>query len=68
MNTQLVDSLIQVILSLSPEERQLLETKLFWDTSEPTIDEIMELAQSGGSFDLLADEPDLYSLEDGESI
>jgi hypothetical protein len=68
MNTQLVDSLIQVILSLSPEERTLLETKLFWDTSEPTTYEIMKLAQSGGAFDFLADEPDLYSLEDGEPI
>lgn len=68
MNTQLVESLIQVILSLSPEERKLLETKLFWDSSEPTTHEIMKLAQSGGVFDFLADEPDLYSLEDGEPI
>ncbi|AFY89708.1 MAG: hypothetical protein CLLPBCKN_005227 [Chroococcidiopsis cubana SAG 39.79] len=68
MNTQLVESLIQVILSLSPEERKLLETKLFWDTSEPTTDEIMKLAHSGGAFEFLADEPDLYSLEDGEPI
>ena len=68
MNTQLVESLIQVILSLSPEERKLLETKLFWDSSEPTTHEIMQIAQSGGAFDFLADEPDLYSLEDGEPI
>lgn len=68
MNTQLVESLIQVILSLSPEERKLLETKLFWDSSEPTTHEIMQIAQSGGAFDFLADEPDLYSFEDGEPI
>lgn len=68
MNTQLVESLIQVILPLSPEERKLLETKLFWDSSEPTTPEIMKLAQSGGAFDFLVDEPDLYSFEDGEPI
>lgn len=68
MNTQLVESLIQVILSLSPEERKLLETKLFWDFSEPTTHEIMKLAQKGGAFDFLADEPDLYELTDGQSI
>ncbi|OWY68284.1 hypothetical protein B7486_26845 [cyanobacterium TDX16] len=68
MNTQLVESLIQVILSLSPEERKLLEIKLFWDSSEPTTHEIVKLAQTGGAFNFLADEPDLYSLEDGEPI
>lgn len=68
MNTKLVESLVQVIMALSPEERALLETKLFWDSCEPTTHEIMKLAQSGGVFDFLADEPDLYSLEDGEPI
>ncbi|MBD2004853.1 MULTISPECIES: hypothetical protein [Cyanophyceae] len=29
MNTQFVDSLVQVILALSPDERSLLEEKLF---------------------------------------
>ncbi|MBD2733282.1 MULTISPECIES: hypothetical protein [Nostoc] len=35
MNTKLVESLLQVILSLSDEERSLLEEKLFFDSSEP---------------------------------
>lgn len=68
MNTKLVESLVQVILSLSAEERAFLEAKLFWDVSDPTTPKIMKLAQSGGAFDFLADEPDLYSLEDGEPI
>lgn len=68
MNANLVDSLIQVILSLSPEERMLLEAKLFHKVSEPKTSELMEIAQNGGSFDFLDEEPDLYTLEDGEPI
>jgi hypothetical protein len=66
MNTKLVESLVQAILSLSSEERALLESKLFWDASDPTTLEIMKLAQSGGAFDFLEDEPDLYWLKEGE--
>ena len=68
MNTQLVDSLVQVILSLSQEERTLLEKKLFFDESEPSTSELMQLAQTGSSFDFLQDEPDIYSLKDGEPV
>ena len=68
MNTKLVESLVQVILALSPEERLLLKSKLFWHTSEPSTSEIMQLTQSSGSFDFLKDEPDLYTLEDGEPV
>ncbi len=68
MNTQLVDSLVQVILSLSKEERTLLENKLFFDTSEPSTQELITIAQSGGSFDFLQNEPDIYTLDDGEPI
>ena len=28
----------------------------------------MQLAQSGGCFDFLHDEPDIYTIEDGEPI
>lgn len=45
MNTKLVESLVQVILSLSPEERELLESKLFWDMSYPPTLDIAQLAQ-----------------------
>ncbi len=68
MNVKLVESLVNVIKSLDKEERDLLEKKLFLDAEEPTTKEIMELAQIGGSFDFLADEPDIYTLEDGEAI
>jgi hypothetical protein len=68
MNTQLVESLVQIIRSLGPDELRLLEEKLFWDTSEPSTEELMQLAQQGGAFNFLHDEPDIYSLADGEAI
>lgn len=68
MNANLVESLVQVILSLSPQERLLLEAKLFQENLEPTTLELMQLTQNSGSFDFLRQEPDLYTLEDGESI
>lgn len=63
MNTQLVDSLVQAICSLSDEERTALEEKLFFETDEPTTGELATLALRGGSFDFLAAEPDLYTLK-----
>ena len=68
MNTKLVESLVQVILSLSAQERSLLEEKLFFDSSSPSSRDLMRLAQQGGAFDFLHDEPDLYTLKDGEPI
>ncbi len=68
MNTQLVDTLIQIIFSLSKEERNLLEEKLFFDISEPSTQDLMKLAQKSSSFSFLEDEPDIYTLEDGESV
>ena len=66
MNIQLVESLIQVINSLSAEERTLLEEKLFVNLTPPSTGELMTLAQEGGTFDFLRNEPDLYTLEDGD--
>jgi hypothetical protein len=68
MNTKLIESLVQVILSLSEEERYLLEEKLFFNSSYPATPEIIELAQRSKAFDFLYDEPDLYTLEDGEPM
>ena len=68
MNANLVESLMQVILSLSLEERLLLESKLFHEDSEPKTVELMQMTQNNGSFDFLSEEPDLYTLEDGEPI
>ncbi|WP_413173805.1 hypothetical protein [Anabaena azotica] len=68
MNTKLVETLIQVIHTLSSAERNLLEEKLFRETSEPSAQEIINLAVIGGSFEFLEDEPDIYTLEDGEPV
>ncbi|MEH2166073.1 MAG: hypothetical protein V7K41_05230 [Nostoc sp.] len=68
MNTKLVESLLQVILSISDEERSLLEEKLFFDSSEPSTRDLMLLAQTGETFNFLENEPDIYSLDDGEPI
>ncbi|MFN6535535.1 MAG: hypothetical protein RM021_004085 [Nostoc sp. EkiNYC01] len=68
MNIKLVESLIQIILSLSDEERSLLKEKLFFDESQPSTDELVLLAQNGGAFNFLEHEADIYSLDDGEPI
>jgi hypothetical protein len=68
MNTKLVESIYQVIQSLSDEERLLLEEKLFTDLSYPSQKEIIKLAETSNVFSFLNDEPDIYSVEDGEPI
>ena len=68
MNTQLVESLVSVIRSLSSEERSLLVEELFRERTYPNKSELLILGQNGNSFDFLENEPDLYSAEDGESI
>ncbi|MEC4819788.1 MAG: hypothetical protein SAK29_41950 [Scytonema sp. PMC 1069.18] len=68
MNIELVNTLVKIIRSLSQEERKLLEQELFFDESEPSTQELINLAQMGGSFDFLSDEPDIYTLEDGEPV
>jgi hypothetical protein len=68
VNIKLVQSLVQVILSLSDEDRSLLEEKLFFDSSELSTRDLILLAQTGGTFNFLENEPDIYSLEDGEPI
>ncbi len=80
MNTHLVEALAQAVLSLSPEEQKCFNQILAQaypqefsyennprvDTVEHKTQEVMSLAQIGGSFDFLHHEPALYSLEDGE--
>ena len=68
MNTQLVESIYQVIQSLSEEERSLLEEKLYTNLPYPSQQEITALAETSNVFDFLNNEPDLYSLEDGEAV
>ena len=68
MNTQLVESIYHVIQSLSDEERSLLEEKLYTNLPYPSQEEIIALAKASNVFDFLNDEPNLYSLEDGEAV
>jgi hypothetical protein len=68
MNTQLVESLVQTIQALSAEERSLFERKLYGEISYPSTQELAELSDRSPAFDFLKDEPDLYTLEDGEPI
>ena len=37
-------------------------------SDEPSDRELARLAERGGAFDWLADEPDLYSTQDGEPV
>ena len=68
MNTQLVESIYRVIQSLSDEERSLLEEKLYTNLPYPSQEEIIALAKTSNVFDFLHDEPDIYTLEDGETV
>ncbi len=68
MNRQLIDSLAQVIRALPTEERAALTEQLSLDCTDPTTQELTSLAVKSGSFDFLSQEPDLYSLADGEPI
>jgi hypothetical protein len=68
MNTKLVESITQVIFSLSKDEQTFLKEKLFLELSEPSTEELTKLAQTGESLNFLYNEPDLYTLEDGEPV
>lgn len=68
MNTPRVNALFQLIHSLSPKDRAALEEKLLFDTAYPSTPEAINLALQSSSFDFLNDEPDLYTLDDGEPI
>ena len=68
MNVQRVESLLQTVLALPDEERQWFEQKLWGAIPYPSPSELMHLAQAGKAFDFLHDEPDLYTLEDGEPV
>ena len=68
MNVQLVESLLQTVLALPDEERQWFEQRLWGTIPYPSTAELIHLAQAGKAFDFLYDEPDLYTLEDGEPV
>ena len=46
----------------------MVEERLFFDFAYPSTPDLITLALQGGSFEFLNDEPDLYSLTDGEPI
>lgn len=68
INVQLVESIVQTIRALPIAEQSLLLEKLFTDIPYPSTLELMHLANKGGSFDFWHDEPDLYTLDDGEAV
>ena len=68
MNTQLVESIYQVIQSLSDEERSLLEEKLYTNLPYASQSEIIALAEKSNVFDFLHDEPDICTLKDGKAV
>ena len=53
-----------LIESLQPE----IQSPQSRDLSSPSTNELMVLAQSGGAFDFLNHEPDLYTINDGEPV
>ncbi len=53
MNAQLVDSLVQVTLGLSPDERSLLEEKLFGNIPNPSALELAHLVKPFTDFSTL---------------
>lgn len=68
VNTQLVESLVQLIHSLSPAEQALLQSKLLNDIPYPSTTELTNLIESGNTLGFLHDEPDIYTITDGEPI
>jgi hypothetical protein len=68
VNTQMVESILQLIHSLPHAERNLLEQRLFAELPELTTEELMQLSEKGGSFDFWHNEPEIYTFEDGEPV
>lgn len=67
-NPQLTRNLLEVIRSLPDADRRWLLEQLGQDSGEIASDELAQIAQAGQAFDDLAQEPDLYSFNDGEPI
>ena len=67
-NSQVTRNLLEVIRSLPDADRRWLLEQLGQDCGEIGSDELAQIAQAGQGFDDLAQEPDLYSFNDGEPI
>ncbi|MEG4204321.1 hypothetical protein QUA20_10375 [Microcoleus sp. Pol7_A1] len=68
MNVQLVESLIQVILSLAADEQLALAGKILKNIPYPLTQELVQLAQKGGYFNFLNNKPEIYTLQYREAI
>ncbi|AFZ06563.1 hypothetical protein Osc7112_2094 [Oscillatoria nigro-viridis PCC 7112] len=68
MNVQLVESLIQVILSLQAGEQLAIAGKRLKNLLCPLTQKLVQLAQKGGNLNFLNDEPELYILEYRQAI
>ncbi|MBD1830032.1 hypothetical protein H6F71_21915 [Microcoleus sp. FACHB-61] len=68
MKVQLVESLIEVILPLAADEQLGILGKILPNIPYPSTRKLVQLTQKGGSFNFLNDEPEIYTLEDGEAI
>ncbi|MEG4589239.1 hypothetical protein QUA54_29085 [Microcoleus sp. MOSTC5] len=68
MNVQLVESLIQVILSLAADEQLALAGKILKNIPYPLTQELVQLAQKGCYFNFLNNKPEIYTLQYREAI
>lgn len=67
-NPQLTRNLLEVIRSLPDADRRWLLEQLGRDAGELSADDLAAMALAGQAFDDLAEEPDLYSFQDGRPI
>ncbi|MGB7892840.1 MAG: hypothetical protein WCF82_13190 [Microcoleus sp.] len=68
MKVQLVESLIQFILSLEACEQLAIAGKRLKNLPCPVTQKIVQLAQKGGNLIFLNDELEIYTLEYREAI
>ncbi|MEG4857256.1 hypothetical protein QUB75_06050 [Microcoleus sp. K1-B6] len=68
MNVQLVESLIQVILSLEACKQLAIAGKRLKNIPCPLTQKLVQLVLKGGYFNFLNDELEIYTLKDREAI
>ncbi|MEG5047252.1 hypothetical protein [Microcoleus sp. B4-C1] len=68
MNVQLVESLIQVILSLAADAQLAILGKILPTLPYPLTQKLVHLAQNGGHFNFLKNQSEIYILEYREAI
>jgi hypothetical protein len=76
----MTEQLAQILEALTPQEQAEVETfasylvlrrrlrEPSWLTDDISSTDLARLALEGGSFDWLNEEPELYSLNDGEEV